>query len=244
MYVGPGLQLEPHSNAAATIAIALKESFSLRTFKPPSGWSEWRSCMSALIPSETLHHIKSDGPLAFLYLDPVTDRQHPLTQEALDRGRAQLLQMDPKFGIHDAFGAFDIQPQRARDARIERVVLEIEKRPAAFGRLAEAAELACLSPSRFRARFQVAVGLPFRRYRMWRRMAIVMRAVAQGQSLTTAAIESGFSSSAHLSSAFKGMFGLSASEVIAMGVALDISEDRVEASGSIQVQKKIDKRGA
>ncbi|WP_353237136.1 helix-turn-helix domain-containing protein [Limnohabitans sp.] len=73
---------------------------------------------------------------------------------------------------------------------------------------------------------------------MWRRMAIVMRAVAQGQSLTTAAIESGFSSSAHLSSAFKSMFGLSASEVIAMGVALDISEDRVEALGSIKVQKK------
>jgi hypothetical protein len=34
------------------------------------------------------------------------------------------------------------------------------------------------------------------------------------------------------------MFGLSASEVIAMGVALDISEDRVEALGSIKVQKK------
>ena len=238
MYVGPGLQLAPHSNAAATIAIALTESFSLRTFKPPSGWSEWGSCMSALIRSETLHHIKSDGPIAFLYLDPFTDRQHPLTQAALDRGRAQLLQMDPKFGIHDAFGAFDLKPQRARDARIERVVLEIEKRPADFGRLAEAAKLACLSPSRFRARFQVAVGLPFRRYRMWRRMAIVMRAVAQGQSLTTAAIESGFSSSAHLSSAFKGMFGLSASEVIAMGVALDISEDRVEALGSLKVQKK------
>ena len=67
-------------------------------------------------------------------------------------------------------------------------------------------------------------------------MAIVMRAVAQGKSLTTAATESVFSSSAHMSSTFNAMFGISASEVIAMGVALVISEDRVEALGSLKVQ--------
>ncbi len=58
-------------------------------------------------------------------------------------------------------------------------------------------------------------------------MALVMRAIAEGKSLTAAALEAGFASSAHLSSCFKRMFGLSASEVIALGVAIDLSEDGV-----------------
>jgi AraC-like DNA-binding protein len=58
-------------------------------------------------------------------------------------------------------------------------------------------------------------------------MALVMRSIAQGKNLTAAALEAGFSSSAHLSSAFKRMFGLSASEIIALGVAIDTSEDQV-----------------
>jgi AraC-like DNA-binding protein len=165
--------------------------------------------------------------MAFLYLDPITDRRYSLGQAQLDQGRAQLLGLRQGFGIDAAFSGFGLQLHRPSDARIERVVLEIDKRPDAFGRLAEAAKLACLSPSRFRARFQAEVGLPFRRYRMWRRMAIVMRAVAQRGSLTNAAIEAGFSSSAHLSSAFKRMFGLSASQIMGMGVTIDMSEDRV-----------------
>jgi len=244
MYLGPGLRLAPHSNVAVTIAIALDQPFALRTYKPQRGWSEWQSCLTALIPSETLHHLQSTGPMAFLYLDPITDRRHSLSQAQLDRGRAHLLSLRPGFGIDAAFAGFGLQLHRPSDARIERVVLEIDKRPEAFGRLAEAAKMACLSPSRFRARFQAEVGLPFRRYRMWRRMAIVMRAVAQRGSLTAAALEAGFSSSAHLSSAFKRMFGLSASDVLAMGVTIDMSEDCVVNVGSAQTHKHQAPRGA
>lgn len=77
----------------------------------------------------------------------------------------------------------------------------------------------------------LALGLPFRRYRLWRRMALVVRSIAQGRDLTAAALEAGFSSSAHLSSSFKRMFRLSASEVIALGVAIDTSEGRVVLPG-------------
>jgi AraC-like DNA-binding protein len=107
------------------------------------------------------------------------------------------------------------------------VVREIERQPDAFGRLQDAAALACLSPSRFRARFDAELGLPFRRYRLWRRMAAVMRSVASGCSLTQAAHAAGFSSSAHLSATFKRMFGLTASDLLSLGVAIDVSEDNV-----------------
>lgn len=96
-----------------------------------------------------------------------------------------------------------------------------------LSRLQDAAALACLSPSRFRARFGAELGLPFRRYRLWRRMAAVMRTVASGGTLTTAAHAAGFASSAHLSSTFKRMFGLTASDLLALGVAIDLSNDCV-----------------
>jgi AraC-like DNA-binding protein len=227
MYIGPGLRLAPHHNVAATIAVALREPFELRTWARSTAWSNWKSHLSAMIPSETLHHLRSSGPMAFLYLDPLTDRRHLPSQAQLDSGRRRLLEAGARIGITEAFAGFGLQPRLPSDARIAKVVLEVERRPDAFGRMREAAELACLSPSRFRARFDAEVGLPFRRYRMWRRMALVMRSIAQGRNLTAAALEAGFSSSAHLSSAFKRMFGLAASEIIALGVAIDTSEDQV-----------------
>jgi AraC-like DNA-binding protein len=227
MYVGPGLHLEPHENAAATMAVALGEPFEIRTLAGATKWSDWQSHVSCLIPSGTLHHLKSRGPMVFLYLDPLTDRHHALTQDQLDRGRERLLEVRQGFGIGEAFAAFGLQARLPMDERIAKVVLEIEKRPESFKRVQEAAAMACLSPSRFRARFDAEVGLPFSRYRMWRRMALVMRTIAAGGTLTDAALSAGFSSSAHLSSSFKRMFGLSASEVIALGVSIDVSEDHV-----------------
>lgn len=54
-----------------------------------------------------------------------------------------------------------------------------------------------------------------------------MRTVASGGTLTNAAHAAGFASSAHLSSTFKRMFGLTASDLLALGVAIDLSDDVV-----------------
>ena len=227
LYAGPGLDLSPHLNVATTIAASLQQPFELRTWTKRWGWSPWRSQVICVIPSQTLHHLKSLGPMAFLYLDPLTDRRQPLSQADLLRGREGLRLAGPRIGLDEAFAAFGLRPHTPQDARIARVVREIERQPDAFGRLQDAAALACLSPSRFRARFDAELGLPFRRYRLWRRMAAVMRMVAAGGTLTEAAHAAGFSSSAHLSSTFKRMFGLSASDLLALGVTIDVSEDEV-----------------
>jgi AraC-like DNA-binding protein len=227
LYVGPGLSLSPHLNVATTIAVSLRQPFELRTWAKSRGWSPWRAEVISVIPSETLHHLQGCGPMAFLYLDPLTDRRHPLTEPELLRGRELLQRAGPRIGLDEAFAAFGMRPRSPRDARIARVVREIERRPDSFGRLQDAAALACLSPSRFRARFDAELGLPFRRYRLWRRMAFVMRTVAVGGSLTEAAHVAGFSSSAHLSSTFKRTFGLTASDLLALEVTIDVSEDQV-----------------
>lgn len=227
LYVGPGLDLSPHLNVATTIAVSLQRPMELRTWTTAGGWSAWRSDPVSVIPSETLHHLKSHGAMAFLYLDPLTDRLQQLSRAELVRGRERLRRLGPGVGLAQAFSAFGLAARFPGDEVIARVVREIERRPYAFGRLQDAATLAGLSPSRFRARFATELGLPFRRYRMWRRMAAAMRTVAAGGSLTEAAHAAGFASSAHFSTAFKRMFGLTASDLLSLRLAIDLSEDDV-----------------
>jgi AraC-like DNA-binding protein len=152
----------------------------------------------------------------------------PIRPERLEHGMQRLRREARTIGIRAAFDAFGLPARGPSDARIARVVREIERRPHEFDSAREAAGLACLSPSRFRARFADEVGLPFTRYRLWRRMAVVMRTVAAGGTLTDAAHAAGFASSAHLSTAFRRMFGLSARDLLATGVAIDVSEDVVD----------------
>lgn len=227
LYMGPGLNLSPHLNVATTIAVSLQQPFLLRKWVKPGGWSSWEASDVSIIPSQTLHHIKTQGPMCFLYLDPLTDRRHPLSQDVLRSGRETLLRQGARVGLQEAFDAFGLRPRHPKDARIARVVREIERHPDAFDRLQDAAALACLSPSRFRARFDAEIGLPFRRYRLWRRMAAVMHTLVAGGTLTDGAHAAGFSSSAHLSSAFRRMFGLAASDLLSQGVVIDITEDHV-----------------
>ena len=228
LYVGPGLRLDPHFNLATTIAVSLDADFELRTFVAGHGWSAWAPGPVALIPSQTLHHLRSTGPMAFLYLDPLGDGRAAPGAAMLALGRERLRSEAHPIGLRAAFDAFGLPPRRPRDARIARVVREIERRPHDFDSAGEAAGLACLSPSRFRARFGAEVGLPFTRYRLWRRMAVVMRTVAAGRSLTDAAHAAGFASSAHLSTTFRRMFGLSARDLLSTGVTIDLSEDAVD----------------
>jgi AraC-like DNA-binding protein len=228
MYVGPGLGLDPHFNLATTIAVSLGMDFELRTHQSGRGWSDWRSGPFAVIPSQTLHHLRSVGPMAFLYLDPLGDGRVVPGPAMLEHGRRRLCREVRTLGIGAAFDAFGLPRRMPRDERVARVVREIERRPHEFDSAREAAALACLSPSRFRARFAEEVGLPFTRYRLWRRMAVVMRTVAAGGSLTDAAHAAGFSSSAHLSTTFRRMFGLSARDLLATGVTIDVTEDAVD----------------
>lgn len=233
MYIGPGLALSPHMNLATTIAVSLTGDFELRTWSRRDGWSDWQKVPVAIIPSETLHHLVSTGAMAFLYLDPLGDGRAPISLENLNVGRMHLSQQNASIGIQSAFEGFGLHGRKPVDARIATVVRAIDQQPAAFALVQDAAKMACLSPSRFRARFSKEVGLPFKRYRLWRRMAWVLRAIAAGHNLTEAALQAGFASSAHLSSAFKQMFGITASDVLAMGVHIDASEDDLVAKSNL-----------
>jgi AraC-like DNA-binding protein len=218
--------LAPHRNAAVTIALGLERPFSLRF--PPD--ARWRRSHAALIPAGTLHHLQcATGAMAFIYLDPLSDDHRRLTKRELAgahvRARSVLTQQPSAASVDDVCAAIGIPFRIIGDARIAKVVRELEAQPEKFQTIAHAAAKAGLSSSRFRALFQQHAGLPFRRYRLWRRMAVVAALLQQGCSLTQAALASGFSSSAHLSSAFHDMFGLSPSSLLALDIQLDVTTD-------------------
>ena len=204
-YIGPGLDLAPHRNAAATVAIALEQPFALRL--PSDGDAPWRPTDFAIIPPGALHHLVASGPMMFIYLDALSDDHATLRRAGL--ARADRPSLEPvirwpeRQTVESACEAIGI-PRRLGDRRLAHVVRAIDLNPEAFVRIEDAAELASLSTSRFRHVFRAEVGMPFRRYRLWRRMACVVRCLSEGSSLTDAALSAGFSSSAHLSSAFKG----------------------------------------
>lgn len=217
-YVGPPLDLAPHRNAAATLAIGLEAPFTLTLpGAPPAART------IALIPPGTRHHLHATGRMAFLYLDALGDDLAALQASDLHAARVRLLRhgaialatADP-----DALCAALALPRRpAGDPRIARVLHRLNTDPDSLAHAAQAAALAGLSASRFQAVFRTATGVPFRRYRLWRRLAAAFRATETEPSLTHAALAAGFSSSAHLSAAFKTMFGLSPSALLAPGAA-------------------------
>lgn len=81
--------------------------------------------------------------------------------------------------------------------------------------LADAARRARVSPTRLTHVFSREVGIPFRRFVLWTRIKRAVMSTQAGRDLTRAAIDAGFSDSAHLSRTFRAMFGLSPSVILA-----------------------------
>lgn len=99
-------------------------------------------------------------------------------------------------------------PMRKLDERIVRALAIVRQMEAPKIRLEEVADAVFLSPSRFQHLFSEEVGLPFRRYVLWRKLARSIIEVGRGATLSAAAHASGFSDSAHLTRTFYQMFGI------------------------------------
>lgn len=209
LYVGPTLNLSAHRNAVAVLAMGLDAPFEVAE-APGDPAGGWRSVRSWLIAPDALHHLRSDGGrMAFLYVDP------------LSRDLQRLSAVEPPVDLLRALadGAADWTSVRRAlsemlgapadtDPRIRAAIEALHADPAARLSLDALSRTAGLSASRFRHLFRAATGVTVRRYRLWVAMGAATRAIVRGDSLTTSALDAGFSSSAHFSAAFREMFGL------------------------------------
>lgn len=233
-YVGPGLTLDPHTNAVATVAIALEAPFTLRVEDTPRPLrappadagrplGEPTQAWIALIPPDTHHHLVSVGSMVFIYLDAASDDHRLLRGATLD-ARAEALRRAATGStaqVDALCAALGIPTRSPIDARVRAVIDRLETHPDDARPLEAWASQVGLSASRLQALFRAELGLAFRRYRTWRRMAAVVRILGQGRTLTEAAHEAGFGTSAHLSSTFRSMFGLPPSRLTQLGLRVE-----------------------
>jgi AraC-like DNA-binding protein len=224
LYMGSALDLSSHRNAVAVVCAGLDAPFEavVSPLDPLAGYQTHRTL---LIPPNTLHHLRAgDTWMAFLYLDSqssdyarlraseIGSAPPPATTLAMQeayltalRGlREGMLWQGARAQIAAALGL--AAPERPHTAVAE-AIQRFRDDPAGKHPLADLASQAGLSPSRFLHLFKESTGVPLRRYRLWSRMGAAVRQIAKGASLTEAALDAGFASSAHFSAAFRDMFG-------------------------------------
>jgi AraC-like DNA-binding protein len=107
------------------------------------------------------------------------------------------------------------------EPRLADVLERMDRDPEAFPSVDALSNALDLSRSRTQALFTAAIGMPFRRYRLWRRMARVMGRLQAGASLTQAAMDAGFASPSHLATAFRTQFGIAPSALLGRGLRID-----------------------
>jgi AraC-like DNA-binding protein len=105
-------------------------------------------------------------------------------------------------------------PARQMDPRVSTVLHQIQRADELRISLESAADLACLSPSRFAHLFKQQMGLPFRRYVLWRKLTRAMVAIGGGRTIADAAHGADFADAAHLTRTFYQMVGMAPSALM------------------------------
>jgi AraC-like DNA-binding protein len=210
------------SQAAATLLIGLDQAFVLESAGEPV------SCRSALLPAGSRVALQGgNNRLVVWYLDPFGQDFAQLRGRMREQAGlfVQLAQESLWIERHLALLALDSTPAHAYslieqlvgpvddtaacklDARIMTVV-ELIKRNVADNLSAQylAAQVG-LSESRLLQLFKDTLGVPIRRYRQWHRLFVTAVGVTRGLSLTAAALEAGFTDSAHFNHTFRSILG-------------------------------------
>lgn len=108
------------------------------------------------------------------------------------------------------------------DEKVERVLGLIAQEPSENLSSEHLANIVGISEVHLRRVFKFTVGVPIRRYRLWHRLLVVLRLVAEGHTLTNAALESGFSDSSHFNHVFRDAFGVNPSTVLKRNGAMRV----------------------
>jgi AraC-like DNA-binding protein len=236
LYVG-ATTASRHRHHAVQISLALAQPFRLRLEQ-----GAWQEYTGVIISPDAEHEFDSGGvAVANLFLDVESTDYRSMLQSGVEVGRSlavpqELLQALRAF--HAGESAMATAPElcirtveaflgrtlarREIDPRVARVLELIGKEPAEKIRVERLANAVALSPSRLAHLFAEQVGVPIRRYRLWRAIREAIRLCLGGASLTEAAHASGFSDSAHFSNSFRDLFGLTPSLLLSQRAALEI----------------------
>jgi AraC family transcriptional regulator len=252
VFVGTAGVLPSHAHQAIQICFLFDGRIRLRTTND----DPWTDYDVAIVPSRH-RHAMDGGKIHFgatLFVEPETREGRILTERYLQHGLAAL-ERSAVDAVMAALRAAAIERrdagtivERARalvqaltehtepavtsDERILRAVRFINERLSAPITLAQVAQVAFLSPSRFRHLFAEQTGMRLREYVLWRRFVSVWEHRMSGATLAEAAHAAGFADSAHLARTSRRMFGIPPSALELSTAAPPRDRERSSQSGA------------
>jgi len=128
--------------------------------------------------------------------------------------------------VETAFGFRRTTPLLHKDNRIQDVVEFISNNIGQKINSEVLTEVACLSESRLLHLFKEEMGLPIRNYILWLRLQFVIELILEGNSLTTASYQAGFSDQAHMTRTFRNMIGVPPSLILKNSKFVQVSTPR------------------
>lgn len=226
-YLGPAGPTDEHAHHAIQIAVGVDAPVVVRTSDRP------RAMWACVVGQDQPHSLSCDGGAILVFVDAASAAGRRLST-ADPRGlTARLCAIvrppsdaqplhDPTTAVDRLLRALgcehkpDDPPARAVASALDYVDTALGS--GASITLQDAARRGAISPSYLTHQFTREVGIPFRRYVLWRRLVCAIEHIAAGANLTRAAAAGGFSDSAHLSRTFRSSFGLSPSTLLRMRV--------------------------
>ncbi|HWI17977.1 MAG TPA: AraC family transcriptional regulator [Vicinamibacterales bacterium] len=221
---GQGI-VPPHQHHAIQVVIGIDGDIAI------SGEDgDWRTGRGAIVRQDVAHSYNPQGRLgAMVFVDPEstegawlqTSVREDITlvpAPRLDHCVVELRRfLDAPFeslGVRDLIKhcvqamCTGAPPSRRLDPRVTKVLTAIRASDELRMSIEEAAALVFLSPSRFAHLFTQQLGLPFRRYMLWRKMTRAMLMIGREQTIAAAAAAADFADAAHLTRTFYQMVGL------------------------------------
>jgi AraC-like DNA-binding protein len=129
-----------------------------------------------------------------------------------------------------------LAPTRRLDSRVTTVLGAIRASDDLRVSLDKAADMACLSPTRFAHLFKDQVGLPFSRYMLWRKLTRAMVVIGSEETIAAAAHAADFADAAHLTRTFYQMVGMAPS-VLMRGDFIEIPSPFNPLPGDVSLRR-------
>jgi AraC family transcriptional regulator len=215
----------PHAHHAFQLVIGIEGAVGVRGKQ-----GEWRSGRGLVVPPDVEHSYDGLGAIgAMLFVDPESSEgvwlRSTFRREIafVPEERIELCAVELRRFLERPHESMDMRslilhcvktmcagapPLRKMDERVTRVLQEIRASDDLRISLESAAASVYLSEGRFAHLFKQQVGLPFRRYMLWRKLARAMVAIGRERTLAAAAHAAGFADAAHLTRTFYQMFGI------------------------------------
>ena len=220
-----GGEVPGHAHHAIQVTIAFEGQFGIRQEGEP-----WREAAGVIVRPDVEHAFNAHGRAgAMFFVDPEsvegawlrsalteditlvpTSRLQSCLRELVAVWERPIEGMEIGALIRHCIEALTpgVVPSRRADPRVAAVLAAIRDSDDLRMPLEAAAELAHLSPGRFAHLFKDELGLPFRRYMLWRKVTRAMLAMGKERTLAAAAQHGDFADAAHLTRTFFQMFGM------------------------------------